>query len=180
MKKDECFFLGSITRLFGFKGEVVIYIDSDEPEKYENIDAVFIDFGGKLIPYFIERTDLRSKSNQLTVKFQDVDNQEQAQQLLGRELYLPLSLLPPLTGDAFYFHEIEGFEVIDHIKGPIGKIIQVLDYPGNPLFEIEFQDKQILIPVKDDFIEKTDRENKIIYLKAPPGLIDIYLNEPWK
>ncbi|MBW6480533.1 MAG: ribosome maturation factor RimM [Bacteroidales bacterium] len=178
MKKDECFFLGSITKLFGFKGEVVIFIDSDEPEKYDNLDAVFIEFGGKLIPYFIERTDLRNKSNQLTVKFQDIDNEEQAQQLLGRELYLPLSLLPPLTGDAFYFYEIEGFSVIDHTKGPIGTINQVLDYPGNPLFEIEFQGKQILIPVKDEFIERTDRKNRTIYLKAPQGLIDIYLNEP--
>ena len=178
MQKDKCFFLGSITKLFGFKGEVVIYIDSDEPEKYENLDSIFIEVGGKLIPYFIERTDLRNKSNQLTVKLQDIDNEGQAQQLLGRELYLPLNLLPPLTGDAFYYHEIAGFSVTDHIKGPIGQVTQVLDYPGNPLFEIEFQGKQILIPVKNEFIERTDRENKIIYLKAPPGLIDIYLDEP--
>jgi len=178
MQKDDCFFLGSITKLFGFKGEVVIFIDSDEPEKYANLDAVFIDVSGKLIPHFIERTDLRNISNQLTVKFQDINNEEQAQHLLGHELYLPLSLLPPLKGDAFYYHEIAGYSVTDQIKGPIGKIIQVLDYPGNPIFEIEFQGKQILIPVKDEFIEKTDRENKIIYLKAPPGLIDIYLDEP--
>lgn len=177
MQKDDCFFLGSITKLFGFKGDVVIFIDSDEPEKYENIDAVFIEVGGKLIPYFIERIELRNKTNQLTVKFQDINNEEQAQQLLGRELYLPLSLLPPLTGDAFYYHEIAGYSVTDQIKGSIGKITQVLDYPGNPLFEIEFQGKQILIPVKDEFIERTDRKNKIIFLKAPPGLIDIYLDE---
>ncbi len=177
MQKDDCFFLGSITKLFGFKGEVVIFIDSDEPEKYANLDAVFVETGGKLIPYFVERTDLRNKSNQLTVKFQDINSDEQAQHLLSRDLYLPLSLLPPLTGDAFYFHEIEGYSVKDHVKGPIGKVLQVLDYPGNPLFEIEFEGKQILIPVKDEFIEKTDRENQIIYLKAPPGLIDIYLDE---
>jgi len=177
MQKDECFFLGSITKLFGFKGEVVIFIDSDEPEKYANLDAVFIETGEKLIPYFVERTDIRNKNNQFTLKFQDIDSEEQAQHLLGRDLYLPLSLLPPLKGDAFYYHEIAGFSVVDHIKGPIGKVNQVLDYPGNPLFEIEFQGKQILIPVKDDFIEKTDRENRIIYLKAPQGLIDIYLDE---
>jgi 16S rRNA processing protein RimM len=102
---------------------------------------------------------------------------DQASQLQGCNLFLPLENLPPLAGNNFYFHEVDGFFVIDKHKGNIGKITQILDFPGNPLFEIKYENKQLLIPVRDEFIEQLDRENRTIYINAPEGLIDIYLND---
>ena len=176
MEKQACFFLGKITKVIGFKGEVAVFIDSDEPENYARMESVLIEFSSGLIPFFVEYMKARNKNNQFTIKFQDIDNHEEAARLQGCELYLPLELLPKLEGNAFYFHEVEGFAVIDQKKGPIGTIIKVLDYPGNPLFEINSDGKTILIPLQDQFIEKLDRENQRIYVKAPEGLIDLYLN----
>jgi 16S rRNA processing protein RimM len=175
MEKENCFYLGQITRIIGFKGEVAVYIDSDEPEKYAGLDAVFVDLHGNFVPFFVENLNNRNKSNQFNIKFQDVENAEDASRLVGCELYLPLDALPPLEGDAFYYHEIEGYEVHDEQKGFIGTIIQVVDYPGNPLFEINFNDKTILVPVRDEFISSLDRPNRRINISAPEGLIDLYL-----
>ncbi len=177
MDKDQCFFLGTINKVVGFKGEVAVYIDSDEPEKYTSIDAVFLEIKGNLIPFFIENITQRNKNNQLTIKFQDISNQEEAQGLTGCNIYLPLDVLPPLSGNTFYFHEVVDYEITDQEKGVIGKVSQVLDYPGNPLFEIKNENKTILIPVQDQFILKVNREKKTILIKAPEGLIDLYLNE---
>ncbi len=177
MEKEKCFYLGRVTKVVGFKGEVAVFIDSDEPEKYAQLDAVFLELGGNLIPFFVEKLSLRNKSNQFTIKFQDTDDLESASRLQGCDMYLPLEALPPLEGDAFYFHEITGYEVNDEQKGFIGHITQVLDYPGNPLFEILHNDKTLLIPVQDQFLRKLDREKKRIYIAAPDGLIDMYLNE---
>jgi 16S rRNA processing protein RimM len=175
MEKENCFYLGQVTRVIGFKGEVAVYIDSDEPEKYAQLDAVFIDLHGKFIPFFVEYLNNRNKSNQFNIKFQDIENADDASRLVGCEMYLPLEALPPLEGDAFYFHEIVGFEVHDEHKGFIGNILQVIEYPGNPLFEICFQDKTLLIPVRDEFIRSLERENRRIHISAPEGLIDLYL-----
>ncbi len=177
MEKENCFYLGRITKVIGFKGEVAVFIDSDEPEKYAALDSVFLEINGNLIPYFVEKLSMRNKNNQFTIKFQDVDEIDEAARLQGCEMYLPEQALPPLQGDAFYFHEVSGWEVNDEQKGSIGHILQVLDYPGNPLFEIQFQNKTLLIPIQDQFIKKLDRENKCIYIKAPEGLIDMYLDE---
>ncbi len=177
MDKEKCFYLGKVTRVIGFKGEVVVFVDSDEPENYSQLDAVFLDIGKKLIPFFIDSIVPRNKNNQFTVKFQDVDSSGEAETITGRDLYLPLDVLPPLEDNNFYFWEVKQFKVIDEHKGDIGTINQIQDYPGNPLFEIQHGSKQILIPVKDDFIKKVDRKNKTIFIDAPPGLIDIYLEE---
>ena len=54
MKKENCFYLGKIVRKYSFKGELLIKLDTDEPELYENLDAMFINVRNTLIPFLIE------------------------------------------------------------------------------------------------------------------------------
>ncbi|MFW5757355.1 MAG: ribosome maturation factor RimM [Bacteroidota bacterium] len=177
MHIDQCFFLGSVLKSTGLKGNLICFIDADQPLIYSNLESVYIEVKGTLIPYLIEDINQSNKNNQLIVKFEGVDSQEDANNLTGNDLYLPLSLLPKLEGNKFYFHEILDFYVIDHEKGDIGKIVNILDYPNNPIMEIEHNHKRILIPIKDEIIVKVDRSQKKIFIHAPEGLIDLYLSE---
>ena len=172
MEIKDCFQLGKITKPFGYKGEVVFFLDVDEPMDYTEMDSVFIEIGGKLLPYFIESINI--KGNKAVVRFEDL-SAEESTKLIGKNLFLPLSILPKLTGKKFYFHEIINFAVVDAKKGNIGNIASVIDYPAQPLFQIMNGKTEILIPILDQIIDKVDRENKTIYIVAPEGLIDIYL-----
>ncbi|MGA9588322.1 MAG: ribosome maturation factor RimM [Salegentibacter sp.] len=174
MTKEECFYLGKIVGKFSFKGEVLIKLDTDEPELYTEMESVFLEYSGNLVPFFIEKSSLQ-KSTLLRVKFEDIDTEDDAEDIIGCETYLPLSLLPELDEDQFYFHEIIGFDVEDAAHGNIGKIVSVNDSTAQPLFEIKNGDKQILIPMNDEFIQKIDKTNKTIYLNTPEGLVDLYL-----
>lgn len=173
MTKEECFYLGKITKPFGVKGQVVIFLDVDTPSDYAELDSVLVEGkGGVLIPYFIE--DLNLNGNKAIVTFEDLTPQESLA-LIGHELYLPITLLPKLTGNQFYFHEVTGFKVVDDEKGDIGTIQTVIDYPAQALFQIDKNGTEILIPVIDEVIQKVDREQKTIFISAPKGLIDLYL-----
>lgn len=174
MTKEECFYLGKIVAKFSFKGEVLIKLDTDEPESYTEMESVLIGYNENLVPFFIERSSLQ-KSTLLRVKFEDIDTEEDAEDLIGAHAYLPLSMLPELEEDQFYFHEIIGFKVIDATYGNIGNIVSVNDSTAQSLFEIKKGDKDILIPMNDEFIEKIDKKNKTIYLNTPEGLVDLYL-----
>jgi 16S rRNA processing protein RimM len=174
MRKEECFYLGKIAKKFSFKGEVLIYLDTDEPELYENMESVFVEFNNNLVPYFISTSSLH-KNDFLRVHFEDVDSEEEADKIIGCEIYLPLKLLPKLSGNKFYFHEVIGFEIEDKRLGVFGKIVSINDTSAQPLFEVINGSIEILVPMIDKFLVKIDRENKKVIMDLPEGLVEMYL-----
>lgn len=174
MKKEDCFYLGKIVRKYSFKGELLAKLDTDQPALYENLDAVFIEHRNTFLPFFIEHSQLH-KSDLLRLKFEDVDNEEDADSLIKSEIYLPLDLLPKLEGNKFYFHEVIGFNIIDTNFGDVGTIKGINDSTAQALFEIDRDGIEILIPMNDEFIKKVNRESKTITVETPEGLIDLYL-----
>ena len=176
MQKEDCFYLGKIVKKYSFKGEVLVKLDTDEPELYEHMESVFVNLRNNLIPFFIESSQLH-KSELLRIKFEDVDTEEDADTLLKSELYLPLEFLPKLDDDKFYFHEIIGFKVEDKNFGDVGIIKAINDSTAQSLFEIDRNGIEVLIPMNDEFIIKVDKANRVIIVETPEGLIDLYLND---
>ena len=174
MQKEDCFFLGKIVKKYSFKGEVLIKLDTDQPELYEHLDAIFLDLRGNLVPFFIEQSQLH-KSELLRVKFEDVDTEADADAILKSEVFLPLELLPKLEDDKFYYHEVIGFTIKDKNHGKVGIIKSINDSTAQALFEIDNDGREILIPMNDEFILKVDKPNKTIVVETPEGLIDLYL-----
>lgn len=171
----DYFFLGSVTRLHGYDGMLQLFLDVDNPEAYESLQMVFININQGLVPHFIETSSL--KNNKLIVRFQDVDSVEKAHRLVSKELYLPLSALPKLSGNKFYFHEVIGFHVEDKVFGELGEVSDILDYPSQALMQVFHEGKEVLIPLNDPVILKVDRAQRKLFIEAPEGLIDMYLNE---
>jgi 16S rRNA processing protein RimM len=89
--------------------------------------------------------------------------------------YLPLEVLPELDQTSFYDHEVIGFKVFDAQHGAIGVVEDVIDMTSNPLLQINFNGTEILVPIFDGLIQKVVRKKKELYIKAPEGLIDLYL-----
>ena len=176
MRKEDCFFVGTIVSKFSFKGEVLVKTDSDDSALLENRESVFVELGKELIPFFIERCSYH-KANLLRIKFEEVDTERDAEALLRQSLFLPLSLLPKLSGNKFYYHEVIGFQVVDVNHGEVGVIAHINDRSSQPIFEIEHEGRQILIPLHDDFLKEVNRKDKTITVATPEGLIELYLND---
>ena len=174
MQKSDCFYLGKVVSKYSFKGEVLVKLDADEPEIYENMESVFVSIRNNLVPFFIDKCRLH-KSALLRIDFEEVKDEAAADRIMGAELYLPLTALPKLKGNKFYFHEIIGFTVNDYVHGDIGLITGVNDTTSQALFEIEKNGTQLLIPITDEILTKVDRAAKTIFVTTPDGLVDLYL-----
>ena len=144
-----------------------------EFDEIEELNYFLLDINDKLIPYFVE--NITFHSNKSFVLFQDLKTLEAANQLVGISAYLPLDLLPEKDGNDFYSHEVVDFLVIDEEKGELGKVQEIIEYPTQSLIQIVINGKEVLIPIHDDIIQDVNREEKKIYIKAPNGLIDMYL-----
>ncbi len=174
MRKEDCFYLGKIAKKFSFKGEVLAYLDTDEPELYENLESVFVDINETLIPFFIEECSLH-KNDFLRIRFEDMSTEEEAEGIMNCGIYLSLKMLPKLEGDKFYFHEVIGFTINDRRLGNIGQIESINDTTAQPLFEVKFNGKEMLVPMIDQFLIKVDRENSVVEMDLPEGLVEMYL-----
>ncbi|MES2140068.1 MAG: ribosome maturation factor RimM [Bacteroidota bacterium] len=174
MTKAECFNLGYIAKRVGNYGDLAFVLDVDNPGSYQKLESVFVELNGTLVPFFIKKIQMRG--NTAVVTIDGIDTIEKAEEIIKSSLYLPLSFLPPLKGKKFYFHEMPGYTVIDKTYGDIGIVEKILDFPQQAIFQIKKGEHEILIPAKDEFIVSINRATKQLELNAPPGLIDLYIN----
>ena len=170
---EDYFYIGKITKRFGIRGELVVYLDTDEPEKYHQLESVFFDINGEPIPFFVKEIKIKAK-DQLIVFFQDIDNKTAAH-YMNTDLYLPISSLPVLEGNKFYYHEIKGFSVIDTVHGHIGVCENVLDSSPQAVMQIAHPKGEILVPLVDNFIKNVNREARTIEIETPQGLVEFYI-----
>ena len=150
----------------------MVCLDTDEPEKYHQMESVFLLIGEEPVPFLVESVKMKNRS-QLIVKFRDMDPEE-AGSYVDTVLCLPLSSLPPLEGNKFYYHEIIGFQMTDEKAGPIGVCEEVLEYPHQALFRVVSGEREVLVPIVDAFIRQVDRISRTIHLSLPEGLLEIY------
>jgi 16S rRNA processing protein RimM len=174
MKKDQCYHLGKITKPHGLKGEVQIWLDVDLPEDYDDLEGLFLEHKGEMVPYIVEQIQIRGKKSIL--KLEDFKKIEDTEKIVGADVYLPLKKLPKLKGNQFYYHDVIGYDVCnEEVTNVIGVLKAIYESTGQDLFAIEKDEKEILIPIVDDFILAINHKEKNIVLNVPDGLIELYL-----
>lgn len=176
MDADACFQLGYIKATHGLKGEVQVVLDVDDPSSYQNLESMFLDLTGQgtLVPFFIEQS--RDQGNKMVVKFEEIPDQQRAKDLVGKAIYLPLHMLPPLTGSSFYFHEIVGCQVEDLQRGVLGIISGIYDQGPQILLGMSYVGEEVLIPFNEDIIQSFDRGSSLLKVNLPQGLLEVYLD----
>ncbi len=167
MNIDNCFQLGYISKTHGVQGEVTFVLDVDDPQDYSKIESVFIEINNKLVPFFI--THIQLQRDKAIVKLEDVNTFENADKLVGSALYLPLTQLPELDEDQFYYHDIVNYQVIDNSRGALGIIAAVYELPHQDLIAMTYQNKEVLIPITDEIVTKVSHKKKVVPAEETPA-----------
>ncbi len=173
MADQNFYYLGTLTKPFGLKGELCAFFDVDDCERYLGLTAIFVETDGEMLPYMIEKLQYRG-NNQFIVKLQDVE-MDNVREFVQTDMYLPISELPKLSGNRFYFHEVIGFKVVDERLGEIGVCKDFMELANNPLMQVDHNGSEILIPASGQFVTNVDRENRILHVTTPEGLVELYL-----
>lgn len=175
MKKEDCYFLGKITRRHGLQGNVILKLDTDQPELYNKLGSILVEVNGLLVPFFVEKQQWHREDKILTFKNA---SEAMVDQTVGKNVFLPLDTLPVLTGKQFYYHEIKAFEIVDEQGRSCGRIKEVNDQTAQHYFVLNLNDKDVIIPIIKDWIDEVDREKKQIKMRLPDGLLEVFLDPP--
>ena len=172
MKLNDFYYLGKITKKFSFRGEVIIFLDTDSPEFYYNIKKIFINLNNVLTPFYLSSV-IPNKSNRIRVKINGINTENDTKKLINKEIYLPIESLPKTDENSFYYHEIIGYTVLDQDSKKVGNITGVNDQSPQHLFQINASGKKTLIPINDNLIIKVDKKNKTMRIELPDGILDL-------
>lgn len=165
--------LGTITRSHGLKGAFKVNAHSAGIPALEKDEPVFIQLQGGPVPFFVEECSFASH-DKLTMKIEGVDSLEDAERMIGKEIFLERDRFEAPEADAS--EELLGFEVFDEEKGMIGLVSGVLENPQHPILEIEQNGTTILVPWVEAIVKEVNLDARTVHIEAPDGLIDLYLN----
>ena len=161
--------IGKLTRLHGIKGSLILNPDSGPGPDIKKMKAVFLEINGVQTPFFI--TEIKILGKNLILGFDSVSNPEAAKKLAGRDVWIEKKFLQKEKKRADY----TGYKLTDAVKGEMGIIHQIIEMPGQRMFVLQVNGKEVLLPFNEELIEKADTKAQTVYYRAPEGLIDIYL-----
>ena len=95
--------------------------------------------------------------------------------MIDKKVYIASSELQVVDETGFLGHELIGYKVLDQQKGDLGILVEVLEQKGNPLFVVDHNGSEILLPVFEGLLISIDAPKKEMLINAPEGLVDLYL-----
>lgn len=150
---------GEIVNTHGVRGEMKVLPWLDSAEDLCGFDRCRI----QGMDYTILECRVQKTCN--LIKLQGVDTVEKAQALRGKTVELYREDIPE---DVIFAAELIGVEVYSQ-GNSIGKITQVLDYPGNSVYVVKGE-REYMIPAVKQFVLSTDMEKCTMEVRLIPGM----------
>ncbi|UCG27081.1 MAG: 16S rRNA processing protein RimM [Bacteroidales bacterium] len=172
MTGEVYYFLGTIVKAYGIRGELVLSLKKYLFEIVMNLETVFIDIDGQQVPFFINSRK-PAEPDSMIIKLDSIDTLEDARQLVNCKLYTSSEYPLPENVREIDLHSFIGFTLYGEMEGKIGKVENVFMYPENPVFQIIDQGREVLIPINKDLVKSIDPARKLIEMKLPDGLINL-------
>jgi len=163
--------VGVIAKVFGVKGEVKVHSYSRSYDEFKKLGSVL---AGKNEDTVVERRieKVSPRGNDIYIKFQDVDDRNAAEALIGQFLYVEETARKRLAPGEFFVDDIIGMSVCDSRKKVLGVVRDVVRYPAQDVYVVETGRGEIMVPAVRDIIRSVDVKNRTMTIEPPNGLFD--------
>ncbi|HRG33572.1 MAG TPA: hypothetical protein PLN76_09870 [Saprospiraceae bacterium] len=166
--------VGQTYKAHGVKGEIFAELNEGLEKYVFKAGVVFIKVDGCPVPFFIQS---HRDEGRLFLKFEDVNDPEYARKISGTTIYLDEKSLPSNIRDKEHFksalNELDGYTIVDEDSKKELKIISVEEFPSQILAKVMYQNKEILLPIHENFITHLDETKKILHMNLPSGILEL-------
>ena len=162
--------IGTVVSKHGYKGEVKIKMSS-KLVTYQDLTHLFIELEGSFIPFMIDK--IRSASSSMSiVKLIEINSEREVEEIIYKDIYVDSTKITLKKDSKSFYNDLINFDVFNDFK-KIGRIESINSKLPQPVFEISYYSKTVLIPIHEDIIKEIDKKNNTIYLNIPDGLLEI-------
>ncbi len=164
--------VGAVRRPHGLRGEVVVEVRTDFPERFAEGLRLVWRRGAVERPLVIVGT--RPFAGGLLMRFEGTEDVDAARALQGGELCVPESEAHPAPPGFFYAHEVRGFVCEDASGRLLGTVLDLESMPGGPMLTVDAGGgREALVPWTRPIVVRVERESRRVVLDPPEGLFDL-------
>lgn len=172
MKLSELTVIGKVLKPHKLSGDLKLSVDSFYLNDLQELDTLVLQKGDDFLPFFIEYRTIQPNTS--IVKFESIQNKDEASKLNGKLIYAITSQLSGVKENEF--DALIGMTLFNQNQKKIGKIEDVIEHPKQILLQLFIQENEVLIPFHQNLILSISQEDHSISLTIPDGLIEIYSN----
>ena len=163
--------LGKILRVWGVKGELLIFPLTDDPKRLTRVEKVSIsDSSGREEIYRIKRS--RIFQGKVLLQLEGIDDRGKASSLEGRYLEIHREDVPALSEGRYYLFDLIGSQVECLNGEKLGEVKEVLLFPANDVLVVKMKKKEYYIPFIKDVVKEVDLKKKLILIEPINGLLE--------
>jgi 16S rRNA processing protein RimM len=169
---DDMAIVGRVARVHGLRGQVVVNPETDFPaSRFQPGRVVYRARDGAAEPLRV--ASLRLHRGRPIVGFEGIDSIDQAEELAGLELRVPLESLEALPAGAFYHHDLVGCRVETRSGVLLGSVGRVEGDGGASRLVVATGGGDVLVPLAADICVAVDVGRKLIVIEPPEGLLEL-------
>ena len=159
----------------GNGGEVTVRVAAGDAEHWVDVETVELSRGNETRTYVVAAS--RSYRDRLVLKFEGIDDADQAAQLRGFHVAVARDAAPGLPADQHYRADLVGMRVIDEASGPVGRVVDVQPGAAHDLLQVETETGgEVLVPFVDEIVLQVREADRVMDVRLPDGLLE--LNNP--
>lgn len=171
MEPDSFVTIGLVARPQGRKGELKVVLETDFPERFAALRAVWLFRAPARARFQLRRA--WPHQGHIILELAEINSISQAEIWAGAEVQVPIEQRWPAPEGSYFISDLVGCEVWNQ-QVPLGPIEAVRSGAGAPLLEVRAgADRLILIPFARAYLENLDLAGRVLRLRLPEGLLDL-------
>ena len=157
---SEYILIGQVLRPQGIKGQVKVRPDTDDPERFEDLENVFVKQGDLYQSVSVDEVSVRDDGVYLCLN--GAETRDEAEKQRNWMLYVDRAHAVELGEDETFICDLIGCKAVDTQGNELGKVKDVLQPGGNDVYVIKTPKGEMLLPALKHVIPTVDVENGFI------------------
>lgn len=155
--------IGKIVNVRGLKGEVKVYAYTEAPERFEELDYIYVGQDA----HEIEKVTYHK--GMPVLKLSGIDTVDAAQKVRNRDVFIDKDQVRPLEEGEYLIIDLIGCEVVDSKQGVIGTLVDILTHTAQHVYVVKTPTGEKLIPAVAEFVKKIDLAQRRIEVELIEG-----------